>query len=331
MSASTGVVPIVLCGGGGTRLWPASTPARPKGLMSLGGRSLLADTLERCRGLSDASPVVVAAAEHEAAVRDLLRDAPGPVDLLLEPAARDTAPAMLAGARLAQLRDPRAVVALIPCDHHVDDADAFRAALVKAGEMAREDRLVLLGVVPDRPSGAYGHIRPAAPGPAPVAAFVEKPAAELAARLTAEGCLWNAGVLVARADVLWAEARRLAPAVAAAVEAAVQGPGVMGPAFAAAPRISMDHAVLELTDRAWVLPVDFGWSDLGAWDAVAAHVPSATVRAIDAPGAWVDAPAGTQVAVVGLPDVVVVVRDGAVLVCARDAAQQVRHAATPAD
>lgn len=320
------VVPVILCGGGGLRLWPASTPARPKGLMSVGGRSLLGATLARCRGLSDAPAVVVASADHEAAVRDLLSACPDPVDLLLETAPRDTAPAMLAGARLAATRDPAAVVALLPCDHHVGDAAAFRAALLKAGDLARDGRLVLLGVVPDAPSSAYGHIRPSGAGASPVRAFVEKPDPETAAALTSEGCLWNAGVLVARADVLWAEAERHAPEVARAVAGAVTGPGRLGPSFAEAPRISMDYAVLEKTDRAWVLPVDLGWSDLGAWDAVAAHAPSAPVRRVDADRVWVQAPEGVQVAVVGLSDVIVVVEDGAVLVCARDAAQQVRRA-----
>ena len=321
------VVPVILCGGGGARLWPASTPARPKGLMSVGGRSLLKATLERCRGLTDAPAVVVASADHEAAVRDLLSACPDSVDLLLETAPRDTAAAMLAGARLAAARDPETVVALLPCDHHVGDETAFRAALVKAGEIARDGRLVLLGVVPDRPSSAYGHIRPEGPGPSPVAAFVEKPDRARAVELTSEGCLWNAGILVARVDVLLAEADRHAPDVARAVAGAVSGPGRLGPSFAEAPRISMDYAVLEKTDRAWVLPVDFGWSDLGAWDAVAAHAPSAPVRLVDADRVWVQAPDGVQVAVVGLSDVIVVVEDGAVLVCARDGAQHVRRAA----
>jgi len=321
------VIPIILCGGGGTRLWPASTPGRPKGLMSLGGRSLLAATLERCRGLTDGASVVVAAAAHEAAVRSLIDAGPDAADLVLETAARDTAPALLAGARVAAMRDRQAVVALIPCDHHVSDDAAFRQALRQAGELACEGRLVLLGVVPTAPSSAYGHIRPAGPGPAPVAAFVEKPDLPTAERLTAEGCLWNAGILVARADVLQAEAERHAPEVARAVAASVAGHGRTGPAYAEAPRISMDYAVLERTDRAWVLPVDFGWSDLGAWDAVAGHVPSAPARLVDAERVWVQAPDGVRVAVVGLSDLVIVVEDGAVLVCARDAAQQVRRAA----
>lgn len=319
------VTPVILCGGGGTRLWPASTAARPKGLMSVGGRSLLATTLERCRGLSDAPAVIVASADHEAAVRDLLAAGPDPVTLLLETAARDTAPAMLAGTRLAGIDDPETVVALLPCDHYVGDPAAFRSAVRRAGELAREGRLVLLGVVPHAPSSAYGHIRPSGPGAAAVAAFVEKPDLATAARLMSEGCLWNAGILVARGDVLWAEARRHAPEVAQAVAASVIGPGLTGPAYAEAPRISMDYAVLEKTDRAWVLPVDFGWSDLGAWDAVAAHSPSDPVRRVDADRVWVQAPDGVQVAVVGLSDVIVVVEDGAVLVLNTEQAQSVRR------
>ncbi|MBX9574754.1 MAG: mannose-1-phosphate guanylyltransferase [Caulobacteraceae bacterium] len=320
------IVPIILCGGGGTRLWPASTPDRPKGLMAIAGRSLLAATLERCRGLGD-RVVIVASAEHEAPVRAQFDAGPDAVDLVLETAARDTAPALLAGVRVAAVRDPRAVVALVPCDHHVSDDAAFRDALRRAADLAQDGRLVLLGVVPTAPSSAYGHIRPAGPGAAPVAAFVEKPDLSTAGRLTAEGCLWNAGILVGRADVLQAEAERRAPEVTRAVAASVAGPGLTGPAYAKAPRISMDHAVLEKTDRAWVLPVDFGWSDLGAWDAVAEHVPSDPARLVDAERVWVQAPDGVRVAVVGLSDVMVVVENGAVLVCARDAAQKVRRVA----
>lgn len=323
----TDVVPVILCGGGGTRLWPASTPDRPKGLMSLGGRSLLLATLDRCRGLSAAPPVVVAAAEHEDAVRALLALHDAPVRLLLEPAARDTAPAMLAGALHAAGGSLDAVVALLPCDHAVDDAAAFRDAVRTAAEAARRGRVVLLGVRPDRPSSAYGHVRPQGPGLSPVAAFVEKPDLDAAAALTAQGALWNAGMVVARVDVLADQAATHAPQVLDAVRRALDGSERLGPAFADAPRISLDYALLEKTDRASVLPVAFGWSDLGAWDAVADHVPSGPAAVVDGQGVWVDAPDGVSVGVVGLSDVVVVVRDGAVLVCARDAAQGVRRVA----
>lgn len=321
--------PVVLCGGGGARLWPSSTPDRPKSFMRLGDWSLLQATLARCDGLSDGPVVVVGALRHRAILTQELARLNIATRLVLEPASRDTAPAMLAGALRAADRDARAIVALLPSDHAIHDAAAFRAALRQAGELAFEGRLVVLGVRPNGASSAYGHIRPSGPGPSPVAAFIEKPDAATAERLTAEGCLWNSGVLVARVDVLLAEMRRRVPDVVDAVEAALGTDEVLGAAFAEAPRISMDYAVLEATDIASVLPVTFDWSDLGSWDAVATLWPDSSPGAavVGGEGVWVQAPVGVKVAVVGLSDVLVVIEDGAVLVCSTSAAQQVRVAA----
>jgi mannose-1-phosphate guanylyltransferase / mannose-6-phosphate isomerase len=321
------IVPVILCGGGGSRLWPAVGPGRPKGLAALLGQPLLTATLTRCGGVSEARPLVVAAAADAEAVRAALSRAGVAADLLLEPASRDTAAAITTAALHVERFQPGATLAILPCDHHVGDAEAFRGAITQAADVAKDGRLVLLGVKPDRPSGAYGHIRPASPGVAPVAEFVEKPDPVTARNLTYEGCLWNAGVVVARADALLEETGRHAPDVLDAARGAVastSSDGVLGPAFTQAPRIAFDRVVLEKTSRAWVLPVDFGWSDLGAWDAVAERVTPTPATLIDAPGAWVEASEGVRVAVVGVPDVIVVVRDGAVLVCARDAAQKVR-------
>jgi mannose-1-phosphate guanylyltransferase/mannose-6-phosphate isomerase len=325
--------PVVLCGGGGARLWPTSTPERPKSFVDFGSDSLLQATLERCRGLDDGPVVVVGALAHRDLLTAQLARKNMPTTLLLEPTPRDTAPAMLAGALRAAGDDPEAIVVLLPSDHQVTDPTAFLDAVRQAAAEAARGRLVVFGVRPDAPSSAYGYIRPAGPGLAAVTAFLEKPDLAVAARLMAEGCLWNGGVLVARIDVLVAEMRRWLPEAVTAVTAALSDDEVLGPAFAEAPRISMDYAVLERTDLARVLPVDFGWSDLGAWDAVAALVPGRDhdVARIDADRVWVRAPTGIKVAVVGLSDLVVVVEDGAILVCSTSAAQEVRRVAEQFD
>lgn len=273
----------------------------------------------------------MAAATSVEAVRADLVEMGVSAELLLEPAIRDTAPAMTAAALKLSSEDPDAIVAFVPSDHHVADAAAFGRALTEAATHAALGRLVLFGMRPDHASSAYGHIRPFAvgPDPSPVAGFHEKPDPATARALVDEGWLWNGGVLVARAAELIAEVDRLAPAVAAAARASVNSGDILGPAFAEAPRISMDYAVLEKTDRAWVLPVDFGWSDLGAWDAVAEAAPEGLDGAavVDGRGVWVRAPPGLKVAVVGLSDVVIVLDGDRLLVCSRDAAQSVRRAA----
>ena len=326
----------MLCGGPGLRLWPASGVDRPKPFLRLTGpESLFQATIRRVLPCSDAPPLVVAASASAQAVRSELAAVGSRAELLLEPVGRDTAPAMAAAALKLMSQAPDAVIAFVPSDHHVGDDAAFRLALAGAAEQASMGRLVLFGMRPDRPSSAYGHIRPTASGDqaSPVAAFHEKPDVATAGELTAQGWLWNGGVLVARARDLVEEVQRLAPEVAAAARAAVGAGEVLGPAFEAAPRISMDYAVLEKTDRAWVLPVDFGWSDLGAWDAVAEATPAGLQRAavVDGGRVWVRAPEAVKVAVVGLSDVLVVMEGDRLLICARDAAQSVRRAAQAAE
>jgi mannose-1-phosphate guanylyltransferase/mannose-6-phosphate isomerase len=323
------VRPVILCGGAGARLWPATLGLPKPFLRLIGDRVALGATLDRVRGPGFGRPLVLASLAHRALVEEALAGDAEPADLMFEPVGRDTAPAMAAAALHALSAGEDPVLAFVPSDHDVPDAEAFRAALRAAVDLARQGRLVVLGVRPTGPSPAYGYIRPTGPGPAAVARFIEKPDAAAAADLIAQGCLWNSGVLVARASDLVAELRRHVPEVVAAVAAAVDRGGAIGPGFAASPAISMDYAVLERTDRAWVLPVDFAWSDLGTWDAVVRAAPEGFGRAtvVGGDAVWARAPKGMPVVVVGLSDVIVVVENGAVLVCAADRAQDVRRAA----
>jgi mannose-1-phosphate guanylyltransferase/mannose-6-phosphate isomerase len=195
-------------------------------------------------------------------------------DLVIEPEARDTLPAIAAVAELVARRDPDAIALILPSDHLIPDAEAFAAAVARAAAAAAEGALVAFGVTPSAPSTAYGYIRPGdevAPGVRRVAAFEEKPEAVRAESLIAEGCLWNGGMFCFRAESGRAAIAALAPevaqAAAAAVDAATEDLGALrlGAAFAEAPKISFDYGVMEKTDRAVVVAADFTWSDIGDW------------------------------------------------------------------
>jgi mannose-1-phosphate guanylyltransferase/mannose/cellobiose epimerase-like protein (N-acyl-D-glucosamine 2-epimerase family) len=321
------VYPVILCGGVGERLWPLSRPWRPKPFLPLvGPHTGFEAAVARGRPLAAGGGelVVVAAAAHADLITAQLAGAPA--RLLLEPTGRDTAPAIAAAAAWIARQAPDAIAVILPADHHITDDAAFQAAVAEAVAAAAAGAIVTLGVVPTGPATAYGYIQPAA-GTArlrPVAAFVEKPDAETAARLLAGGALWNSGAFIASAAALGEALRRHAPEVAGAAEAAVaemDADGRLGAGFAEAPKIAFDRAVMEKTDLGAVLAVDFAWTDLGSWDAVAAATGLAAGEGM------VRAAAGMQVNVLGAPGVIVVAEPDAVLVCGAGAAQAVRNPA----
>lgn len=309
---------LVLAGGAGTRFWPLSTPARPKQLLALGpsSRTLLADTIARVAPLG-ARPWVITTSALADAVR---AEAPG-ADVLVEPVGRGTAPAIAwATAQIAAV-DADAVVIVLPADHHIADADAFRAALGRAVALAAKGALVTIGVRPTRAETGYGWLE--VEGDV-VRSFVEKPDRARAEAFLAGGRhLWNAGVFVFRADAALA-------AVAAHVPALT---GVFAARWADLTTLSWDHGVMEHAADVRVVPGDFGWSDLGsfatAWE-LAAHdaagnaAPGATLH--DATGNYVVAPAGKEVVLIGVHDLVVVDTGDALLVVPRDRAQDVGRA-----
>jgi mannose-1-phosphate guanylyltransferase/mannose-6-phosphate isomerase len=330
--------PVIMCGGGGTRLWPASTDARPKPFMPVvGDRSPFQDTALRVAALGDvAQLVVVANHRHADLVEEQLAAVGLAAALLLEPQPRDSGPAIAVAAAWIAERDLDGVAVVVASDHHLPDGAAFRDAVrVASAVAARDQRLVTFGVTPRLPSTAYGYINPGASGGEvfDVAAFVEKPDAELAALYVKAGYLWNSGNFVATARVLLAAFDRhvadMGPAVAAALDGArrIGGRVNLGPAFAQAPRISFDHAVMEKTDRASVLPVGFDWSDLGAWSDIRSVTPlAADGNALTGPALVIDSRSclirsdGPLVAAIGVEDLAIVAENGAVLVChmARD-------------
>lgn len=326
------IYPVILCGGAGTRLWPASREQRPKQFLSLAGEhSLFQETLARVGPLTEGGGrvVVVAGRDHALSIREQLGDLDA--ILLVEPAGRDSAPAIAAAAAWIARQDPEALALFVASDHHIPDAEGFRASVREGARAAAEGRIVTFGIRPSEPSSAYGYIQPEGPGLAPVRRFVEKPDRRRARAYVAEGYLWNSGNFVVRADILLAELRALAAGVAeAAVEALPEGGAAtleLGAAFLEAPRISIDYAVMEKSDRVSVLPVDFGWSDLGAWDAVAAAGGAGRGLWIggDGDGAnLVRAAEGMVIATAGVSDLAIIAEPDAVLVCHLSRSQEVK-------
>jgi mannose-1-phosphate guanylyltransferase/mannose-6-phosphate isomerase len=339
------VFPVIMCGGSGVRLWPASRPWRPKQFIPLvGERSSFQETALRVAPLAQGGPLIVVAGEaHGAFVAEQLAQIGVKAVVLLEPEARDSAPAIAAACAWIERQEPSGIALIVSADHHVPDAAAFRDAATTTLAAAEVGAIVTFGMRPTQPDTAYGYIRPGeGAGPTkPVAAFVEKPDARTAQTYVDEGYLWNSGNFIAAAKTLLDELTAHAPGVAeaarAAVAAATGSNGVMtlGAAFREAPKISIDYAVMERTTRAQVLPSDFGWSDVGAWEAVWSHSKRdaqgnslpAGGEAIDSRDVLVRAPDGIDVAVIGLENIAVIVERDAVLVCALDRSQDVKRAA----
>ncbi|WP_428153219.1 AGE family epimerase/isomerase [Brevundimonas sp.] len=329
------IYPVIMCGGSGTRLWPASRPSLPKQFIPLAGnRSLFQETVARVAALADMGGelVVVGGVTHKRAILEQLEEIGVTAVILLEPEGRDSSAAMAAAALWTARHAQDAVNLFVASDHHIPDAEAFRRSVKEAVLAAAQGRIVTLGVVPTEPSSAYGYIAPSGPMLSEVSAFVEKPDQATARRYISEGYLWNSGNFIVRADVLGKEIADRAPAVGEAVQVAldqaeIDGPCItLGSGFKAAPKISIDYAVMEKTSRASVLPVRFEWSDLGAWDSVHASGEGDVGLHIleDSEGCLVRACDGVMVAAIGLRDVGIIVERDAVLVTDLKKSQDVK-------
>lgn len=324
------------------RLWPASRGARPKQFIPLiGERSLFQETALRVASIEGATElVVVAGVAHAAALKEQLAAIDLRATILLEPEPRDSAAAIAAACAWIEARDKDGIAIVVASDHHVPDASAFRAAAATAAEAAGQGVIVTMGVTPTGPNTAYGYVDPGAALGAvrKVNAFVEKPKADTAQSYIAKGYLWNSGNFVARASVMLGELERHAPDVAAAARAGVaeatenDGLRTLGDGFHAAPKISIDYAVMEKTDRAAVIPVSFAWSDLGAWDSVwsasekDAHgnVATGAVSQHASSGNLIHAAPGVHVATVGVSNLAIVADGGHVLVADLAQSQSVK-------
>ncbi|MFB9265827.1 mannose-1-phosphate guanylyltransferase, partial [Bradyrhizobium erythrophlei] len=271
------IIPLIMCGGAGTRLWPASREVHPKQFLSLfGARSTFQETVLRVADASlFARPIVITNEAYRFMVLEQLAEIGREADVLLEPMRRDSGPAIAAGAAFAEARDKDAIVLALAADHLVRDTKAFVAGC-RAGLVAAEmGRIVTFGVRPERPATEYGYINPGevvAGEVRAVAKFVEKPDAATAAGYIDAGYLWNSGNFMFRAAVLLDEYRNVDAAsvalVADSVATAARDLGFVkldAAAFAAAKAISIDYAVMEKTAHAAVVPVACGWSDIGSW------------------------------------------------------------------
>ena len=275
------LIPVVMCGGAGTRLWPVSRDSMPKQFIPLFGKE---STFQRTmKLLSDKAvfgrPIIITNAEYRFTVADQLKAIGVDAHIVLEPTRRNSAPAVAAAVELGLARDPKAVVGVFAADHVVQDGALFVETCSKAARVAAERHIVTIGVPPSFPATGYGYIRPGEEidgGAARrVAAFVEKPHAERAARYLAEGYLWNSGNFIFDAATMRAELERFAPEVIGPVAAATQKAVtdldflvLDAEAFGAAQKISIDYAVMEHTSLAAVVAGGFGWSDVGGWAAV---------------------------------------------------------------
>jgi mannose-1-phosphate guanylyltransferase len=345
------IFPVVMAGGSGTRFWPLSRRARPKQFLPLAGKEpLLAATIRRLPPLARPRDTwVVCGPAHAAAARRMLRELPAG-NFIVEPCARNTAPCVGLAALHLAARDPRAIMAMLPADHHVARPDAMRDALEAAGRLAEAGHIVTIGIRPHAPETGYGYLKvgPRLPrkGKArghahKVERFVEKPDLVTAARYLADGTyLWNSGIFVFRTDVILEEIRRAMPVLGeqlSAIGADLGTPAyrrTLARVFPDCPSISIDYGVMEKSQRIVVVPADFGWSDVGSFAALPGvrqtdhlgNVAEGDALVIDGRDNVVLATRRRPVAVVGVDDLVVVDAGDAILVTRRERAQDVRKA-----
>lgn len=349
------IQPVILSGGSGTRLWPASRETYPKQLLPLtGAESLLQITAQRLEGFDAdiAKPIVVTNEDHRFIIAEQLRQIGKATDrIVLEPVGRNTAPAMQLAALVAMLEGGDPVLLVMPADQIVINNPAFHAALAEGLQQARDGALVTFGIVPDRPETGYGYLRcgdlmPAAGSARKLASFVEKPDAARAAEYVASGqYLWNAGIFMMRASV-WSKAlQTLQPEMAEACSAAIQAAKhdsdfirVDKESFIACPSNSIDYAVMEQLGhhpelgQPVVVPMDAGWSDVGAWDALWAvcskdqngNATQGEVMLEDTQDSLVFSQS-RLVATVGVKDLVVVETPDAIMVADKARAQDVKQ------
>jgi len=344
MSELRKITPVILSGGSGTRLWPLSRTGKPKQLLSLTHDETMLQLTARRTGDGERfeTPIVVASSRHADLIREQLSAVgAGDATLILEPAARNTAPAIALAALHA---GPDALLLVMPSDHVIADIDSFRAAIDAASPVVEQGWMATFGITPDAPDTGYGYIRTGAeiaPGVRRVERFVEKPDRATAEQYLAEGCYaWNGGIFLFRAEAYLAALDAYAPDIAAAARAAMAGARVDGArihpdaaAFAASPDESIDYAVMERAERVAVVPVEMGWSDVGSWDALHAiaekdsggNAHHGEVVAIDTSGCLIRTD-GPLVAAVGVSDLIIIATRDAVLVLPRGSSQDVKRA-----
>ena len=339
------IIPVIMCGGAGTRLWPVSRESMPKQFVPLIGQgSTFQQVVAR---ISDpelfARPIVITNAEFRFVVAEQLRECGISADIVLEPSRRDSGPAVAVATVLASERDPEALVLVLAADHVIRKLADFRDACQCAAQTAALGRIVTFGIHPTYAATNYGYIRVGAPLNGAfvheVEAFVEKPDAETAAKYVADHYLWNSGNFLFSAATMWEEIERLEPLIAETAKASVATSTrdleflrLAPEPFARAPKKSIDYAVMERTRRAAVVPADLGWSDIGSWSTVwdildhdaAGNATDGPVVLSDTRNSLVRSEESMLTTVVGLDDVIVISTADAVLVTNRAKAEDVK-------
>ena len=344
---------VILAGGSGTRFWPLSRSALPKQLISItGDLSMLQKTVERILPLKPERILIITnhlqAGETERQMQSYNKV---PIDVIAEPAARNTAPAIGLAAALIASRDPSGIMVVLPADHFIKNEQKLRDTLVFAGERAQSGVLVTLGILPSRPETGYGYIEAAmdtldegaAQGPFPVRRFVEKPPLTEALRYLDEGnFFWNSGMFIWRADTILEEMRAFMPALhqklvrllpsGAAWEQAISAEQI-ATLYQDIESVSIDYGVMEKSSRVQMVPVEMGWSDVGSWSALPEVVEpdsdgtvcinAAGHITVDSSDCLIYAD-GRMVATVGVHNLVIVSTPDAILVCDRERCQDVK-------
>ena len=340
MTTSLKIRPVIMSGGAGTRLWPLSRAARPKQFLALASeKTLFQETLERVRpdaAIPFLAPLIIGAERHAALMKDQATEiGAAPAAILCEPCPRNTAAAAAVAAAWAEDAGEGELVLLMPADHHIADADAFRRAVAAAAQQAAAGRIVTFGIKPAGPHTGYGYIECGEgldEAVYAVKAFREKPDAETARAYVASGRhFWNAGIFLFRSRTMLEELDRFAPAIRARACAALKAAKTEGGLvklgareFATCPADSIDCAIMEKTGKAAIIaPLDAGWSDIGDWPAVGRAGDDANIVRIDSEEALVITD-GPLVGVIGADDLIVVACEDAVLVMPKSRAQDVK-------
>ena len=337
------IMPIIMSGGAGSRLWPASRAAHPKQLLRLiTDKTMVQETALRVTGALYTPPVFICNGAHAAAINEQMGeiDTP-PLAIITEPMGRNTAPAAIVAAQFAKRHADDTLALLLPADHHVTKPEAFRAAVASAVPAALSGHLVTFGIAPDAPETGYGYIER---GEAvdesafAVSAFREKPDAATAAEYLQSGRYdWNAGIFLFSPKAFLAEINAFEPEMLAAATAALDAASVSAhqydldaAIFQTCPAESIDYAVMEKTDKAAVVPCEIGWNDIGSFKALHEATKNDNGNAVDEGTILVKSENcivqsdGPVVSVVGLSNVGVIVKDGAVMVVNLDASQDVK-------
>ena len=342
------IIPVILCGGSGTRLWPLSRDSYPKQFLHLlEHQSLFQATVKRLQGITAENPIAVTNDKHRFLVAEQLREIDQEAEILLEPMGRNTAPAIAAAAIRALKDDSSPMLLVLPSDHHIEQVDVFSKAVQIGAQAAKDGKLVTFGVVPTRAETGYGYIhaetKPLYSKEQPVYAvngFKEKPDSQTAEKYLSSGeYFWNSGMFLFRADRYLEELEKFAPEIFASCQQAVdQGQEDLDffrldkDSFGNCPADSIDYAVMEKTDAACVVPLDAGWNDVGAWASLWDISPSddndnvicGDVIAHDSSHCHIHSES-RLVTALGVKNLVIVETSDAILVADKDAAQNVKE------